>query len=402
MEKSRHYSWLIAVLSTLTAVGLHSYLSFKFYALRFGALGHSSVCNFNELWNCDAVSASAYSQLFGIPMAVWGLVTNFILVLMLIVTRLGWVESEQRGQRYTSWLAVIIFLASVVMGIISAALLKNLCLFCVLSYVLSIFSFVGVLIWARPHLLQNLMADVKALFSAHRGFLVGILVIPILAFFLNSIFLDNFQGDKMALISVEKIAQWGQAPLQNFKLDQGLVEYKGSGSPKMEIIEFADFRCPHCKEAYFAMDAFVASHTDVKLIFKFYPLDGTCNPEPAMTGKGDGISCEAAFAVHCSEKLFKKGWQAHHAFFDNQEKLQSYGSKDEVTDFICKETQSDCGLLKSCTSSIETRNEVQAMAAEGIAAGVRGTPSIYVNNRQLGYGQFLPVLEKAYENLHSN
>lgn len=402
MENKRHYSWLLALLSTLAAVGLHSYLSFKFYALRYGALGHSSVCNFNELWNCDAVSASSYSQFLGIPMAVWGLATNFILALLLIGCRLGWVENEERGQRYTCWLAALVFFASVVMGTISATLLKSLCLFCVISYGLSLVTFLGTYFWAQPALFKNISADLTALFSVHRVVLGSLIAIPASAFFLNSIFLDNFQGDKMALMSVEKIAQWQQAPLQNFKPDQGLIDFKGSGVPKMEIVEFADFRCSHCKEAYFAMDAFVVSHADVKLVFKYYPLDGTCNPDPAMSGKGDGISCEAAFTVHCSEKLFKKGWQAHHVFFDNQEKLQSFSSKDEVTDLICNELHSDCAQLKACAASLETRNEVQSMASEGISAGVRGTPGVFVNNRQLGYGQFLPVLEKAYESLHSN
>ncbi len=402
MEKNRQISWLFALLSTAAAVGLHSYLSFKFYALRFGALGHNSVCNFNELWNCDAVSASSYSQFLGIPMAVWGLATNFILALMLIASRLGWIENEQRGRRYTYWLATLVFLASLVMGAISAALLKTLCLFCVISYGLSLITVLGAYFWAKPAPLKDLGFDLIALFSAHRVVLGGFVAIPVSAFFLNSVFLDNFQGDKMAIMSVEKIAQWQQAPIQNFKLDQGLIEFKGTGTPKMEIVEFADFRCPHCKEAYFAMDAFVASHLDVKLVFKYYPLDGTCNPEPAMTGKGDGISCEAAFVVHCSEKLFKKGWLAHHALFDHQEKLQSFTSKDEVSDLVCAELKSDCAQLKACAGNLETRNEVQAMASEGITAGVRGTPSIYVNNRQLGYGQFLPVLEKAYDSLHSN
>ncbi len=402
MEKNRQYSWLLALLSTAAAVGVHGYLSFKFYALRFGALGHNSVCNFNELWNCDAVSASSYAQFLGIPMAVWGLATNFVLVLMLISSRSGWIENEERGQRYSFWLASLVFLASLVMGFISATLLKSLCLFCIISYGLSLVTFLGTYFWARPGLFKNLSSDFMALFSDHRGVLGTLIAIPAGAFFLNFIFLDNFQGDKMAIISVEKIAQWQAARLQTFNLNQGLVDFKGSGTPKMEIVEFADFRCSHCKEAYFSMDAFAASHSDVKLVFKYYPLDGTCNPDSSMTGKGDGISCEAAFVVHCSEKLFKKGWQAHHVLFDNQEKLQSYSSKDEVSDLVCQETKSDCAQLKTCAGQLETRNEVQAMASEGIRAGVSGTPSIYVNNRQLGYGQFLPVLEKAYESLKSN
>ncbi len=402
MEKSRHYSWLLAMLSTLLTLGLHAYLGLKFYSLRFGALGQSSACNINELWNCDAVSASSYAQFLGVPLAIWGLSTHIILALFLILSRLGWIENEERGQRYTAWITAIVVLASIVMAFISVTMLHTLCLFCVMTYGLSILTALGVYFWAKPSVVRNISSDVAALFSDHRGILTGLIAIPGSAFLLNSMFIDNFQGEKMNIMAVEKVAQWTQAPTKNFAADQGLVEFKGTGTPKMEIVEFADFRCSHCKEAYFTLEAFTASHPDVKLTFKYYPLDGTCNPAPELKGNGDGISCEAAFITHCSEKLFKKGWKTHHALFDNQEVLRTFTSKDEVSDFVCKETQSDCAQLKVCTASIETRNEIQAMVKEGMSAGVQGTPSIFVNNRQLIYGQFLPVLEKAYETLHSN
>ena len=401
MEKSRHYSWLLALFSTLVAVGLHSYLGFKFYALRFGALGQSSACNFNELWNCDSVSASSYAQFLGVPMAIWGLATNLILAALILLSRMGWIENKERSERYAAWLAAVVVLASIVMGLISATMLKSLCLFCVITYGLSALTALGVFFWARPAVVANIPDDLAALFTENRGVLVGFILIPAFAFFFNSMFIDNFQGDKMNLMATEKVSQWTQSPSQTFSA-QGLVAFKGSGNPKMEIVEFADFRCPHCKEAYFSMDAFVTSHSDVRLTFKYFPLDGTCNPETGMKGQGDGISCEAAFAVHCSEKLSKKGWQAHHAFFDKQELLQNMRSKDAVTDFICQETSTDCAALKACVSSTETRNEVQTMAAEGVTALIRGTPSIFVNNKSLGSGQFIPILEKAYQTLHSN
>ena len=60
----------IAIFATLLSIGLHSYLSWNYYPLKFAQASGDSLCNFNELFNCDAVAASSFSTLLGIPLAV--------------------------------------------------------------------------------------------------------------------------------------------------------------------------------------------------------------------------------------------------------------------------------------------------------------------------------------------
>lgn len=400
MEKIKSRSWTLAFISALAATGTHFYLSIQYYALRFGGIRGSSLCNVSELWNCDAVSASSYSQFLGVPMAVWGLVTNAILVFMLFLSRIGWLGDEERGRRYTLWLSAIVALASVVMGSISLLFLKNLCLFCVATYALSAFTLVGAYFWAGPFLKTG---DISALFQQNHFALGSFVAIPILAFILNSAFTDRYvnprEVGKLDLFAQEKVLQWQQAPLKVFNPNVGLVLHKGQGEARMNIVEFADFRCPHCQSAAHSLDAFVSAHPDVRLVYKSYPLDGTCNPSPALKGQGDGISCEAAFLTQCSEKLFKKGWTVHRHLFEHQEKLRSLSKKEEVRDMVCKELDLDCAALAQCADGPEVRDEIKAMSAEGTAADIHGTPSIFVNGKSLSGAQLIPVLEKAYQSL---
>jgi uncharacterized membrane protein/protein-disulfide isomerase len=397
MEKIKKYSWPVAFFSTLAAVGLHGYLTLKFYNLRFGGVDGASACNLSDLWNCDAVSASDYAQFLGIPMAVWGAVSNLVLAFMLLFTKLGWYENDPRGKRYVFWLATAVAFASVVMGAISLIKLMALCLFCVFAYVLSATALGGTLLWAQPKIFKNLSSDLKALVTSHKGTLATFVAIPAMAWLFNSMFVDNYQMGQVGIFAEEKIIQWKQSPTQNFSNKDGLILFKGSGTPKMEIVEFADFRCPHCKGAYLSLDAFTEAHPDTRLIFKFFPLDGTCNP--AMKGGGDGISCEAAFVTYCAETLFQKGWQVHHYLFENQNQLQKLLTRDQVRNLVCNGLSLDCAPITSCTEKSETREAIQSMAAEGVKAGVLGTPSVYVNGRSLSAGQLLPVLEKARQSL---
>jgi uncharacterized membrane protein/protein-disulfide isomerase len=399
MEKLKRQSWTIALLAALGAIGLHFYLTSKFFALRFGALTSESVCNLNELWNCDTVSASQYAQFLGIPMALWGLTTNLIFALMLIGTRLRWFENDDRGKRYVYWYALIIGLASVVMGFISLTKLKSLCLFCVIAYGLSIVAFIATRIWARPHFFEHLGDDVRALFAKHHVTLGSFIAVPALAFLMNSMFLDQYNGNQIGLIAQEKVLQWKQAPMQVFDTTQGLSLYKGTGNPQMEIVEFADFRCPHCKTAVYSLDSFASAHNDVRLIYKYFPLDGSCNEAIGGGKGGDGISCAAAFITQCSEKLFKRGWDAHHFFYNNQSQLHGISNTEEVLKMACDGLKYDCAAVKACVENPETVNEVRAMAAEGARAKISGTPTIFVNGRQLSGGQLIPVLEEAHADL---
>ncbi len=80
----------VALLTVAIAIGLHIYLALHYYQLNFGLLTSESLCNVNELFNCDNVTASRFSALLGMPIALWGAVTNFILALLIMGWILGW------------------------------------------------------------------------------------------------------------------------------------------------------------------------------------------------------------------------------------------------------------------------------------------------------------------------
>lgn len=387
----------VSLISSLVAIGFHVYLALKYYALMYGALSEKSACNFNSYLNCDAVSASSFSALFNIPMALWGAVTNGILVLLLLLVIFGINENRERAHRYTFLLSLFVALVSVVMGIISILFINNLCLFCVIAYVLSFVTLFGVWKSLDSGSVSEISGDIRLAFSSEKWILGFVVAIPILAFIINNMIRDQHAiNDHIVL---EKVQQWqGQAGI-DFNLETGLVLKSEGSSPIMTIVEFADFRCIHCKHAYPSLHAFTQAHKDVQLIYKYFPLDGTCNPAPAMQGGGDGISCYLAFLSQCSEDLFKKGWDAHHLFFDNQEKIVTMRQREQILNYMCSELKLDCEALKVCADSEATREKIKGTAQEGAVAQVRGTPSVYVNGKLLVGGQTIPVLESTYKKI---
>jgi protein-disulfide isomerase len=48
--------------------------------------------------------------------------------------------------------------------------------------------------------------------------------------------------------------------------------YRGSASKDLEIVEFADFQCPHCKDAQANMDKLAVDFPKARIVFQNFPL----------------------------------------------------------------------------------------------------------------------------------
>lgn len=390
---------ILAMIATLIAIGVHGYLTLHYYGLKFGTSGGDSFCNINDVFNCDAVAASSFSTVFGVPLALWGAVTNLVLFYFLAVTKMNFVQDRARTSRYAFVLALFVGMTSVVMAGISVTAVGNFCLFCMVAYGLSFLSLAGAWLGAEDLTLANLKEDLAEVATSERWVAGFVIAIPALAFLGDIMYRESHGLGEIEKIAKERVAYWQVAPVQNFNLEEGLVYQKGTAEPIMTIVEFADFRCSHCANAAPSLHSFTSNHPDVKLIYKAFPLDGACNE--AMQGGGDGISCGLAAATLCSEQMAKKGWQTHDFFFANQMTIIQTQNLDKNLEDMAKAVELPLEELKACVKSSATQERVRNMAREGANAQIRGTPAVFVNGKLLNSGQLIPVLEATYQAIKS-
>ncbi len=397
MKNSSRLFFYLALLSFLVACGLHFYLTNEFYDVRLGVSGSKSVCNINQTFNCDAVAASNYSHLFEIPMALLGFLTNFVALLIFLIGELQWTENPPLAKRTALALSTFIALTSVVMGTISLTLVGHVCLFCVGAYATSLISFFSVSRLTPLSELRHLKSDIVDWFTKAKWIGILLILIPVGGFLGHRAFLDAKGFKAIANLINVGLNDWTSGPVRTFNPETGLKK-KASGQALVTVVEFADFGCPHCRFAAPSLHAFKEAHPDVELVFKSYPLDGQCNGD--MPKGGDGVRCDIAYMVFCSEQLAQKGWELYDWVFENQEDLfVSAGNQREKVHNQAVAFGVPSEELKKCSEGDAVRDSVRAMAAEGTAAGVQGTPSIYVNNKQLPYGQTLPVLQGVYDHI---
>lgn len=150
----------------------------------------------------------------------------------------------------------------------------------------------------------------------------------------------------------------------------------GNEKAKVTIIEFSDYQCPFCRT--FWRDTFsqikkeYLNTNKVRFVYRDFPL--SFHP----------MADASAQAANCAGDQ-NKYWEMHDKIFGEQEKLGQGTVTYTVQDL--KKWASEISLNKSkfeqCLDSDKYKEEVQKDFADGSAAGVSGTPSTFVNGRQL-------------------
>ena len=390
----------LIVFFVLCGIALHIYLILKYYPLKFALSSGDALCNLNAIFNCDAVSASRFATFLGVPAAVWGAVTNFVLLCFVLIRSLRLTDNPEQATRYNFYLASFIAFISIVMGSISVIVVNSYCIFCIMTYFVS-FAALG-LIWSqcKGRILPNLREDIFAAFGPRKTYLLLVVVgIPALSFVIHSAIMTQYDGKTLKNVVNNSIAQWQANPERDFTVPPMLSIGPSQENAKMIIAEYADFLCSHCKNASPTLQAFKLSSQDVRLEFYAFPLDGTCNPE--MKGGGDGRSCFLTQVTYCAEKQ-GQGWPLHDLIFKNQKEYFKLGSVQQfsnTTKKISEKLNLDWLKIESCLKSPETQEYIAQSSRQGDRAGVRGTPSVFANRKHLPRGQLLPVLQKAYSKL---
>jgi protein-disulfide isomerase len=188
------------------------------------------------------------------------------------------------------------------------------------------------------------------------------------------------------IIKNGKVFQPLEDKVNAFDLGKGVI--KGKKNAKIQIVEFSDFQCPFCSRVTAPLYAVKKHYGDQAVIsFKNFPLSFH---KQAMN---------AAEAFLCAGDQ-KKGWEMHDKMFAGQKELA-----DDKYAVWAGELGLKVDPFKKCMDEDTHKALIQAEMAEGRKAGVRGTPSIYINGRKFssptGYNlkAFTSIIDKHILNV---
>jgi protein-disulfide isomerase len=141
----------------------------------------------------------------------------------------------------------------------------------------------------------------------------------------------------------------------------------------MEIVEFADFQCPHCKDAQANMDKLAVDFPKARFVFQNYPLP----QHPAAAGA-------AAYGL-CVAKQGGSGafFTFASAVFDGQEGLETADGATLTLNSAVSKAGLDPAKIAACAATPAIIAAVDSSRKLAQDLNITQTPTLLVNGRQV-------------------
>lgn len=178
------------------------------------------------------------------------------------------------------------------------------------------------------------------------------------------IFLSNRKTKSVDLLTLDFIQE----------INTKGAPFKGPENAPVVISLFTDFQCPYCAQVGPQLEEVLKEFPkEVKLVYKSFPL------------RMHRYAMDAAKAAMAADKM-GKFWEFHDLLFKNYNKLNK-----EKIDEIREQLKLDKEEFEKYAKSPEIEKAVTDDFQNGVDAGVRGTPSLFLNGK--------PVKDRSSEGL---
>ncbi len=257
---------------------------------------------------CLTLSQSAYSTLFTIPVAAYGLLWFLLALFILLIADYAEGRYHDYALALIMPLSIVSVIADVALGIILIAT-QLMCKLCIATYAVNIAMLALVIVWYRiaardahfsfTGVYRDLILpadpspDRKAFYSAFVlfTFLLGFAVFSTSYILKMKTEKAKIPDDRAAAF----ISNFYKSPVEKLDLpDTGIV----LGNPKADltIVAFTDFLCSACYEFYRIESFLLAKYRDhIRIVYFNYPLDMACNRDMKRTVYNN--SCVASRAL---------------------------------------------------------------------------------------------------------
>ena len=348
--------------------------------------GQVSGCSISAYVDCDRVSQSPFAAVAGVPISAAALMVYVALgVLLALPLGARFRSSERALAEIATVLTGAGSLVAVGLALLSALVIGGLCLYCALLQVTTIGLFL-LLLWRRGALKPRSRPGARsrpqarrppvpkrAIASATVALLAGVVVALAAAL--------GFEAE--ALSTGTRAAGLALAQADSAYLARRVHVFETDGVPgvgpadaPVRLMVFGDYNCSHCRN--FDPEALrlaVDFPDQVRVYFKFYPLDGTCNRTMGSRTSTSCLAAAAAYAAHQQGRFIEYHLLLYEHFQNHQpQRLLANAEEARVADpeAFVRDLQSEAAF-RHITRDID----------EGVRAGVSSTPTVFVNGRTL-------------------
>jgi protein-disulfide isomerase len=160
------------------------------------------------------------------------------------------------------------------------------------------------------------------------------------------------------------ISQPGQGPV-------AAMHERGGPTAKVMVEEYGDYQCPPCGMLFHDLKTIEKEYgTQIRFVFRHFPLQGHKH---------------AVTAAHAAEAAGLQGrfWEMHDMIYQNQLSWSPADDARPVFIQYARDLKLDVERFNRDMDSPDVAARVSSDYQRGLAQGVNGTPTIFINGRQM-------------------
>ncbi len=371
--KVRRSPFVASLIIALVGIGLSAELVHVHHQVHTSGAAQPS-CNYGGQFSCSPVALHEWANVFGVPTAIWGLLTYLGFAALAIAgLRQRAFPHGPGGMMF--WAAMPSALFGFFLAYIMAFEINYWCIYCVGLDGVNI----GLLICSALSIrgrgtVSALIDDLRILYR-NRPVGIAVLAGPVLAGVL--VLLSYPRGGSGRPERNDKNDLLANLPRQgNVDMDAiaaGEAPFFGPEDAMLVIYEFSDYQCPFCRRAHEEVRKVIKRHRQkIRFIHFHHPLDMACNPQ--VKQPFHPVACFAAAAAICAQER-NKFWELNDLLFSKNKSLDS-----ELILALGTQVGIDADALHECIKSQKTQEVIAHELQVGTKIPVQGTPTFVVNN----------------------
>ena len=179
-------------------------------------------------------------------------------------------------------------------------------------------------------------------------------------------------------IADQAVTPFGEKPFSEKRaklMEKANGPYIGAASKDLELVEFADLQCPHCKDAQATMKRLAEDFPKARIVYESFPL---VDIHP--------YAFKAAAYGACVAKKSNDAFFAYtEAVYATQGALTEDAGDATLKAAVTK-AGADPAAVTACAAADTTKAEVEGSSKLATELGVNETPTLMVNGRPLPLG----------------
>ena len=155
---------------------------------------------------------------------------------------------------------------------------------------------------------------------------------------------------------------------------------RGAPDGRVTLVEYGDFQCPYCGDAYPVVRALLAEFDWLRFVFRHMPLPDLHPRAPAAAEAAEAAGAQGRF------------WDMHDRLFEHQHQLGDADLRGHASELGLDVDRFERELLDHTHKA-----RVDEDYASGAASGIPSTPRFFVNGRMHPGSATEPELRRVIE-----